>query len=62
MTAESHRSAAWLRTPADVLVLGLLMLILNGLLSAAVAHGVAEGDQGDIEETGELAFVVDRAR
>ena len=56
MTAATHRAAAWLRTPAGVLVLGLLILFLNGLLTAAFAHGVAEGDKGYIQETSGFMF------
>lgn len=56
MTAATHRWAAWLRTPAGVLVLGLLILFLNGLLTAAFAHGVAEGDKGYIQETSGFLF------
>ena len=56
MTVATHRVAAWLRTPAGVLVLGLLILFLNGLLTAAFAHGVAEGDKGYIQETSGFLF------
>lgn len=56
MTAATHRGAAWLRTPAGVLVLGLLILFLNGLLTAAFAHGVADGDKGYIQETSGFLF------
>lgn len=56
MTAATHRWAAWLRTPAGVLLLGLLILFLNGLLTAAFAHGVAEGDKGYIQETSGFLF------
>ncbi|MDP3399779.1 MAG: HupE/UreJ family protein [Brevundimonas sp.] len=56
MTAATHRWAARLRTPAGVLVLGLLILFLNGLLTAAFAHGVAEGDKGYIQETSGFLF------
>ncbi|MDI6623747.1 MAG: HupE/UreJ family protein [Brevundimonas sp.] len=56
MTLATHRWAAWLRTPAGVLVLGLLILFLNGLLTAAFAHGVAEGDKGYIQETSGFLF------
>lgn len=56
MTAATHRWAAWLRTPAGVLVLGLLILFLNGLFTAAFAHGMAEGDKGYIQETSGFLF------
>ena len=56
MTSATHRWAAWLRTPAGVLALGLLIVFLNGLLTAAFAHGVAEGDKGYIQETSGFLF------
>ena len=56
MTAVTHRGAAWLRTPAGALLLGLLILFLNGLLTAAFAHGVADGDKGYIQETSGFLF------
>ncbi|WP_339913583.1 HupE/UreJ family protein [uncultured Brevundimonas sp.] len=56
MTLASHRLTAWLRTPAGILVLGLLILFMNGLLTAALAHGVAEGDKGYIQETSGFLF------
>ena len=56
MTTAAHRWAAWLRTPAGVLGLGLLILFVNGLLTAAFAHGVAEGDKGYIQETSGFLF------
>jgi len=56
MTAATRRWADWLRTPAGILVLGVLILFLNGLLTAACAHGVAEGDKGYIHETSGFLF------
>ena len=56
MTAAIHRWTAWLRTPAGVLLLGLFILFLNGCLTAAFAHGVAEGDKGYIQETSGFLF------
>jgi hypothetical protein len=56
MIAATHRWAAWLRTPAGILVLGLFILFLNGLVTAAFAHGVAEGDKGYIQETTGFLF------
>ena len=56
MTAATPRWAAWLRTPAGVFLLGLLILLLNGLLTAAFAHGVADGDKGYIQETSGFLF------
>ncbi|MDO9472174.1 MAG: HupE/UreJ family protein [Caulobacter sp.] len=56
MTAATSRWAAWPRTPAGVFLLGLLILLLNGLLTAAFAHGVADGDKGYIQETSGFLF------
>jgi len=56
MTAVTHRWTAWLRTPAAGLGLGLLILLFNGLLTAAFAHGVADGDKGYIQETSGFLF------
>ena len=56
MTATIPRWAAWPRTPARVFLLGLLILLLNGLLTAAFAHGVADGDKGYIQETSGFLF------
>jgi hypothetical protein len=56
MTATIPRWAAWPRTPAGVFLLGLLILLLNGLLTAAFAHGVADGDKGYIQETSGFLF------
>ncbi len=56
MTAATPRWAAWPRTPAGVFLLGLLILLLNGLLTAAFAHGVADGDKGYIQETSGFLF------
>ncbi|GAA0624978.1 HupE/UreJ family protein [Brevundimonas kwangchunensis] len=56
MTAAIPRWTAWLRTPPGVLLLGLFILFLNGLLTVALAHGVAEGDKGYIQETSGFLF------
>ena len=56
MTAATPRWAAWPRTPAGVFLLGLLILLLNGLLTTAFAHGVADGDKGYIQETSGFLF------
>jgi hypothetical protein len=56
MTAATSRWAAWPSRPAGVLLLGLLILFLNGLLTAAFAHGVADGDKGYIQETSGFLF------
>lgn len=56
MTALIPRWAAWPRTPAGVFLLGLLILLFSGLLTAAFAHGVADGDKGYIQETSGFLF------
>ena len=56
MTAAILRWTAWLRTPPGVLLLGLFILFLNGCLTAAFAHGVADGDKGYIQETSGFLF------
>lgn len=56
MTAAIPRWTAWLRTPPGVLLLGLFVLFLNGRLTAAFAHGVADGDKGYIQETSGFLF------
>ena len=55
MTVARHL-AAWWRTPTGVLLLGLLILFADGLLGTALAHGVAEGDKGYIQETSGFLF------
>lgn len=56
MTLRLQRIAAWLRTPIGLLTAGLMVLFLNGLFTAALAHGVAEGDKGYIQETSGIVF------
>jgi len=47
-----------LRPPQNLLLLGaLLILVLSALTSAALAHGVAEGDIGYIRETSGVVFL-----
>lgn len=56
MTPVLQRPLAWLRTPMGLLTAGLMLLFLNGLLTVALAHGVAEGDKGYIQETSGFLF------
>ena len=55
-TAILDRATGWLRSPTGLMVCSLLILFLNGLLTAAFAHGVAEGDKGYIQETSGFLF------
>ncbi|CAN5390282.1 HupE/UreJ family protein [soil metagenome] len=56
MTPRLQRIATWLRTPIGLLSAGLMVFFLNGLFTAALAHGVAEGDKGYIQETSGIVF------
>jgi len=56
MTPFLQRTLNWLRTPIGLLTAGLILLFLNGLLTVALAHGVAEGDKGYIQETSGFLF------
>ena len=56
MTSTLHRATAWVRTPPGLLTAGLVVLFLNGLFTAALAHGVADGDKGYIQETSGIVF------
>ena len=51
MTPSRRRDSwSWLRSPWTALVLTLAFLLLQGALNPALAHGVAEGDKGYIQE------------
>ena len=56
MTPLLQRATAWLRTPIGLLTAGLVVLFLNGLFTTVLAHGVAEGDKGYIQETTGIVF------
>lgn len=56
MNPRLQRATAWLRTPIGLLSAGLLVLFLNGLFTATLAHGVAAGDKGYIQETSGIVF------
>jgi hypothetical protein len=56
MTSGLQSIAAWMRTPIGLLTAGLVVLFLNGLFTVALAHGVAEGDKGYIQETSGFLF------
>ena len=56
MSSLLNRTLRWLRTPTGLLLAGLTILFVNGLFSAAFAHGVADGDKGYIQETSGFLF------
>ncbi|PZO09117.1 MAG: hypothetical protein DCF29_00470 [Alphaproteobacteria bacterium] len=57
MTSTSrHDPWSWLRSPWTLAVLAIAFLFFEGLLSQALAHGVAEGDKGYIQETTGFLF------
>ena len=57
MTPSRRRDSwSWLRSPWTALVLTLAFLLLQGALNPALAHGVAEGDKGYIQETSGFLF------
>jgi hypothetical protein len=57
MTSIMRRGpGSWLRSPWTALVLVIGFLLLQGAFSEALAHGVAEGDKGYIQETSGFLF------
>ena len=46
-----------LRWRSAILLLALLLLLVDGALSQALAHGVADGDKGYIQETSGVVFL-----
>ncbi len=55
-SAPCRDRLSWLRSPWTLAVLVVGFLFLEGLLSQVLAHGVAEGDKGYIQETSGLLF------
>ena len=47
---------SWLKSPATALVAILLFFLIDGAVSQVLAHGVAEGDKGYIQETSGFLF------
>lgn len=47
---------SWLKSPATALLAILLCFVIDGAVSQALAHGVAEGDKGYIQETSGFLF------
>ena len=57
MTVAYRRDPwSWLKSPAMALAAILLLFLIDGALSQALAHGVAEGDKGYIQETSGFLF------
>nr|WP_295113783.1 HupE/UreJ family protein [uncultured Caulobacter sp.] len=55
-TLASQGPRAWLRSPAALALLALTLYLVAGFLAPALAHGVAEGDKGYIQETSGFLF------
>ena len=51
-----HDPRSWLRSPWTLALLVIGFLFMEGLLSQVLAHGVAEGDKGYIQETSGFLF------
>ena len=47
---------SWLKSPATALVAILLFFLIDGAVSQVLAHGVADGDKGYIQETSGFLF------
>ena len=57
MTVAYRRDPwSWLKSPAMALAAILLFFLIDGGLGQALAHGVAEGDKGYIQETSGFLF------
>lgn len=57
MTVAYRRDPwSWLKSPAMALAAILLFFLMDGALGQALAHGVAEGDKGYIQETSGFLF------
>ncbi|MBK1975409.1 MULTISPECIES: HupE/UreJ family protein [Brevundimonas] len=57
MTSVLRRDPwSWLRSPWTLALLAIGFLFLEGLLSQVLAHGVAAGDKGYIQETSGFLF------
>ena len=57
MTVAYRRDPwSWLKSPAMALAAILLLFLIDGALGQALAHGVAEGDKGYIQETSGFLF------
>ncbi|OYW37142.1 MAG: hypothetical protein B7Z42_10800, partial [Brevundimonas sp. 12-68-7] len=47
---------SWLKSPATALLAVLLFFLIDGVTAQALAHGVADGDKGYIQETSGIVF------
>jgi len=47
---------SWLKSPATALFAVLLFFLIDGVTAQALAHGVADGDKGYIQETSGIVF------
>lgn len=57
MTVAYRRDRwSWLQSPAMALAAILLFFLMDGVMGQALAHGVAEGDKGYIQETSGFLF------
>ncbi|EKY23949.1 hypothetical protein HMPREF0185_03426 [Brevundimonas diminuta 470-4] len=54
--ASRHDPWSWLKSPATALLAVLIFFIIDGAAAQALAHGVAEGDKGYIQETSGIVF------
>ncbi len=55
-TVMRHDRWSWLWSPWMLALLAISFLFVEGLLSQVMAHGVAEGDKGYIQETSGFLF------
>lgn len=54
--ASRHDPWSWLKSAATALLAVLIFFIIDGAAAQALAHGVAEGDKGYIQETSGIVF------
>nr|WP_316627064.1 HupE/UreJ family protein [uncultured Brevundimonas sp.] len=54
--ASRHDPWSWLKSPATALLAVLIFFIIDGATAQVLAHGVAEGDKGYIQETSGIVF------
>lgn len=54
--ASRHDPWSWLKSPVTALLAVLIFFIIDGATAQVLAHGVAEGDKGYIQETSGIVF------
>lgn len=54
--ASRHDPWSWLKSPTTALLAVLIFFIIDGATAQVLAHGVAEGDKGYIQETSGIVF------